>query len=205
MIFVSFQYQPTIMKKLLLFLCIALLSACQSKKEESTNAEGLKKMREEWLKNRLDFFQAAKPQYFSAKTINGQPFNSKDYQGKNLLIFIYSKTFLKKDPNASYNMVDDFNGIYTHYKDNVGVIGILEGLVETDKELQQIFHDASFTFEQIDNTQSPSKQEQLKYNIYCTPAKILIDSNGKVIHSSCGGATDEELIRKLDSIKGAQK
>ncbi|CAH0272741.1 peroxiredoxin family protein [Chryseobacterium sp. Bi04] len=193
------------MKKLLLFLSVILLSACQSKKEESTNTEDLQKMREEWIKNRLDFFQAAQPKYFSAKTINGHSFNSKDYQGKNLLIFIYSKTFLKKDPQASYNMVDDFNGIHARYKDHVGVIGIVEGLVDTDKELQQIFHDAHFPFEQIDNTQSPGKPEQLKYNIYCTPAKILINSNGKVIHSSCGGATDEELIRKLDSIKSAPK
>lgn len=101
--------------------------------------------------------------------------------------------------------MDDFNSLFTGYKDHVGFIGILEGLEENNKELQQILKDTNFQFDQIDNTKSPNKQEQLKYNIYCTPAKILINSNGKVIHLSCGGATDEELIRKLDSIKNTRQ
>lgn len=193
------------MKKILFFLTLSLLTDCQSKKEESSTAEDLKEMRKEWMKNRLDLFLGATPHYFSAKTIGGHSFHSKDYSGKNLMIFIYSKTFLKKDPQASYNMVDDFNGLFTDYKDHVGFIGILEGLEENNKELQQILKDTNFQFDQIDNTKSPNKQEQLKYNIYCTPAKILINSKGKVIHSSCGGATDEELIRKLDSIKNIRQ
>ncbi|AZB17346.1 AhpC/TSA family protein [Chryseobacterium indologenes] len=193
------------MKKILLFLSFSLLAiSCHNKKEESS-ANKIDAMRKEWLKNRLDFFSGATPAYFSAKTIDGKTFNSKDFKGKNLMIFIYSKTFLKKDPQASYNMPDDCNGLYTSYKDNVGFIGILEGMIDREKDLQPILKDDLFEFDQIDNTKSPHKQEHLKYNIYCTPAKILIDSRGKVIHSSCGGAADEELIRKLDSIKGGQK
>lgn len=41
--------------------------------------------------------------------------------------------------------------------------------------------------------------------MYCSPAKILIDIHGKVIHSSCGGKNSSEITRKLDSIQAAVK
>lgn len=193
------------MKKLLLLFILFSLSACKEKKE-TTTAENIDKMREEWKKNRLDFFVGSTPQPFSAKTMNGHQFNSKDYNGKNLLIFIYGKKSLERDHNLSYNMTDDLNRLFNEYKDQTGFIGILEGLEDDKTVYEKALKDTgNIQFEQIDNTKSPQRQEQIKYNIFCTPARILINSNGKVIHSSCGGATDQELMRKLDSIKTHQK
>lgn len=189
------------MKKLLLLFTVLSLFACKEKKE-ATTTENINKIREEWKKNRLDLFIGATPQSFSAKTMSGHQFNSTDYKGKNLLIFIYSKKSLERNPNLSYNMTDDLNRLFSEYKDQAGFIGILEGLEDDKTAYEKALKDAgNIQFEQIDNTKSPQRQEQIKYNTFCTPARILINSNGKVIHSNCGGATDQELIRKLDSIK----
>lgn len=193
------------MKKLLLLFIALSLSACKEKKE-ATTAKNIDKIREEWKKNRLDFFIGATPLPFSAKTMNGHQFNSSDYKGKNLVIFIYSKKSLERNPNLSYNMTDDLNRLFTEYKDQAGFIRILEGLEDDKAIYEKALKDAgNIQFEQIDNTKSPQRQEQIKYNTFCTPARILINSNGKVVHSNCGGATDQELMRKLDSIKAQQK
>lgn len=193
------------MKKLLLLFIALSFSGCKEKKEETT-VENIDKIREEWKKNRLDFFVGATPLPFSAKTMNGHQFNSNDYKGKNLLVFIYSKKSLERDPNVSYNMTDDLNRLFAEYKDQAGFIGILEGLEDEKAPYEKALKDAeNIQFDQIDNTQSLQRQEQIKYNTFCTPARILINSNGKVIHSNCGGAADEELMRKLDSIKAQQK
>lgn len=193
------------MKKFLLLFIALSLSSCKEKKE-TTTAENIDQIREEWKKNRLDFFIGATPQPFLVKTMNGHLFNSNDYKGKNLLIFIYSKKSLEKDHNVSYNMTDDMNRLFAEYKDQAGFIGILEGLEDDKTAHEKALKDAgNIQFDQIDNTKSPQRQEQIKYNTFCTPARILINSNGKVIHSNCGGATDQELMRKLDSIKAQQK
>ena len=190
------------MKKLLLLLTILPLISCQNKKENQENSlKDLQKEAQEYMKNRIDFFIDAKPKYFTAKTLNGKLFNSQDYTGKNLIIFIYSDKLIQKDEQSSYDLQDDFNDLYKNYNGKVNFIGILEGFVETDKNLEHILKDIHLPFEQIDNTQSYNKENQINYNIYCTPAKILIDINGKVIVSSCGGAVNNELIKKLDSIK----
>lgn len=191
------------MKNIVLILSlVSLLTSCQDKKSiEENNLIEIQAQSKEYLKNRIDFFQDATPKYFSAQTISGKKFSSEDFKGKNLVIFIYDETFLKKRETSSYDMQDDFNTLYVNYKDNVNFIGILQGFLESEQDLEHILKDVHFKFDQIDNTESYNKEKKIKYNIFCTPAKILIDVCGKINISSCGGAVNDELIRKLDSIK----
>lgn len=192
------------MKKILaLFVVLSLLS-CESKEEKKQRI--FKEFEEEAKvirKNQIDLFLNAQPKYFSAKTINGTDFNSQDYKGKNIVIFIYDKAYLKK--SDSYNMAEEFNGLYTEFKNEAHFIGIVEGFVENEKQLKDYLNHSNILFEQIDNTKSYNKSEKLNFNLFCSPAKVLIDVNGKVIHSSCGGGNNLEITRKLDSIKSSTK
>ncbi|MDH6251051.1 peroxiredoxin [Chryseobacterium sp. H1D6B] len=154
-------------------------------------------------KSQIDFFLHAKPNYFSAKTIDGSVFNSQNYKGKNLIIFVYDKSYLKK--SESYDMAEEFNALYTEFKNEAYFIGIVEGFVENEKELKNYLSQSDVLFEQIDNTKSYEKSEKLNYNIFCSPAKILINTDGKVIHSSCGGGNNSGITQKLDSIRDAVK
>jgi peroxiredoxin len=192
------------MKKILaLFLILSILS-CESEKEKKERIlKEFQKEAKELKKNQIDFFLNAKPNYFSAKTINGLVFNSQNYKGKNLVIFVYDKSYLKK--SESYDMAEEFNALYTEFKNEAYFIGIVEGFVENEKQLKDYLSQSNILFEQIDNTKSYEKSEKLNYNLFCSPAKILIDTNGKVIHSSCGGKNHSGIVQKLDSIKAAVK
>ncbi|ASK30665.1 AhpC/TSA family protein [Chryseobacterium sp. T16E-39] len=186
-----------------LFLLLSVLS-CENKEEKKQRV--FKQFEEEakaLKKNQIDLFINATPKYFSAKTIDGQVFNSQDYKGKNLVIFIYDKSYLKK--SESYDMAEEFNALYTEFKNEAYFIGIIEGFIENDKQLKDYISNSNVQFAQIDNTKSYDKSEKLNYNLFCSPAKVLIGSNGKVIHSSCGGGNNAEISHKLDSIKTASK
>lgn len=192
------------MKKLLTLLVILSLLSCENKEKHAENVlKDFQEQAKEMKKNQIDFFLHAKPKYFSAKTLNGTAFNSQDYKGKNLVVFIYDKSYLKK--SESYDMAEEYNTLYTKFKNNVHFIGIIEGFIENEKELKNDISHSNILFEQIDNTKSYNKSEKLNYNMYCSPAKILIDTNGRVIHSSCGGGSSYEITQKLDSIKAAVK
>jgi peroxiredoxin len=192
------------MKKILsLFIILSILS-CESKEEKKEKfLKDFQEQAKEMKKNQIDLCLHAKPKYFSAKTINGTTFNSQNYKGKNLVIFIYDKSYLKK--SDTYDMPEEFNALYKEFKNNADFIGIVEGFIESEKELKDFLNQSNILFEQIDNTKSYDKSEKLNYNIFCSPAKILIDINGKVIHSSCGGGNSAEITQKLDSIKVASK
>lgn len=192
------------MKKILALFVILSILSCESEKEKKERIfKEFQKEAKELKKNQIDFFLNAKPKYFSAKTINGSVFNSQNYKGKNLVIFVYDKSYLKK--SASYDMPEEFNALYKEFKNEANFIGIVEGFIENEKELKDYLSQSDILFEQIDNTKSYSKSEKLNYNLFCSPAKILIDINGKVIHSSCGGGNNSEIERKLDSIRSAVK
>ncbi|MDQ0592778.1 peroxiredoxin [Chryseobacterium ginsenosidimutans] len=190
-------------KNLSVFIILSILS-CESKAEKKEKfLKDFQEEAKEMKKNQIDLFLNAKPKYFSAKTTNGTTFNSQNYKGKNLVIFIYDKSYLKK--SESYDMPEEYNTLYKEFKNNANFIGIVEGFIENEKELKDYLNQSNILFEQIDNTKSYDKSEKLNYNIFCSPAKILIDINGKVIHSSCGGGNTTEITRKLDSIKVASK
>ncbi|MBK1898033.1 peroxiredoxin family protein [Chryseobacterium paridis] len=190
------------MKYIVILLVILSQISCESKEEKKQRIfKEFEKEAKAIRKNQIDLFVNAKPKYFSAKTINGSVFNSQDYKGKNLVIFIYDKAYLKK--SDSYNMAEEFNALYTEFKNEAHFIGIVEGFVENDKALKDYLSHSTVLFDQIDNTKSYNKSEKLNYNIFCSPAKILIDINGKVIHSSCGGGNNMIIGQKLDSIKSA--
>ncbi|MEY8761945.1 peroxiredoxin family protein [Chryseobacterium tongliaoense] len=190
------------MKKISALLIILSILSCESKKEKKEKfLKDFQEQAKEMRKNQIDLFLNATPGYFSAKTIQGKTFNSQDYKGKNLVIFIYDKSYLKK--SESYDMAEEYNTLYNEFKNNAEFIGIIEGFIENEKELKDYLSHSTVLFDQIDNTKSYDKSEKLNYNIFCSPAKILIDVNGKVIHSSCGGGNSTEITQKLDSIKTA--
>lgn len=185
----------------LLFLFFAV--SCNNKKnsDDEDFLKSFEKESKEYQKNVINFDLNATPKDFSARTVNGKTFNSKEYAGKNTVIFIYNVSYLEK--SESYNMSQELNEIYSSFKDDAHFIGIVEGFVVNEKDFKRNLKNSNLLFEQIDNTISESKSKELFYNIVCTPAKILIDKKGKVIASSCGGGNSEALVYKLDSIKNA--
>lgn len=192
------------MKNIVAVSVILLMLSCESK--EAKKERIFKEFQEEakaMKKNQIDLFVGAKPIPFSAKTISRTSFNSRDYQGKNLVIFIYDKSYLKK--SESYDMTEEFNALYNKYNKEAHFIGIVEGFVENEKEFKDYLAHSNVLFEQIDNTKSYNKSEKLNYNVFCNPAKVLIGIDGKVLHSSCGGGNISAIAQKLDSIKANKK
>ncbi|KFF04626.1 peroxiredoxin family protein [Flavobacterium reichenbachii] len=188
------------MKYFLLLLIFPIMISCENKKaQEEKDLKELQAMALEMKKNEIDFSLNAVPKYFSAKTIKGSSFNSEDYKGKNLVVFVYDKSYLKK--SDSYDMAEELNEIYDLYKDKVQFIGIVEGFVDNDAELQDYLKSSKIAFDQIDNTISTDKEEKLHHNLVCSPAKILIDEKGKVTAASCGGGSSFHLVEKLKDIK----
>ena len=183
----------------LVILSFCILSCSGDKKQKVKNDLDENQTQIINMKNqKIDFFLDAQPEHFSATTISGKQFNSKDFIGQNLVVFIYDKGYLKSD--ETYDMPKELNEIYDAYKDKVSFVGIIEGFVENDEELTDYLNSSHILFEQIDNTISYEKTKNLTYNIFCTPAKILINKDGKVIHSSCGGGENTEFISRLNEI-----
>ena len=186
-------------KILITILSLCILSCNGNKKEKAENDIAENQTPVGIMENKsIDFFLDAQPKYFSAITISGKQFNSEDFRGKNLVVFIYSKNHLKS--SETYDMPKELNEIYDTYKDKVSFVGIIEGFIENNKELNDYLNSSHILFEQIDNTISYEKTKILNYNTFCTPAKILINKDGKVIHSSCGGGENREFISRLNEI-----
>ena len=186
----------------LVILSFCILSCSGNKKQKEKNNLDENQTQIINMENqKIDFFLDAQPKHFSEITISGKQFNSKDFIGQNLVVFIYDKGYLKRETDdMSYDMPKELNEIYDTYKDKVSFVGIIEGFVENDKELNDYLNNSHILFEQIDNTISYEKTKNLTYNIFCTPAKILINKDGKVIHSSCGGGENTEFISRLNEI-----
>jgi hypothetical protein len=97
-------------------------------------------------------------------------------------------------------MVTELNETYQRFGNKFPMIGIAKGFFEDEQETQKLFKESKLRFKQIDNTKGVNKEIKLKKNVVCTPAKILIGSDGKVILNGCGGKTkslDDELERLI--------
>ncbi|MDQ1143143.1 hypothetical protein [Pedobacter agri] len=79
------------------------------------------------------------------------------------------------------------------------MIGIGNGFSDDTAAMTKSILEAKFNFKQIDNTHGPEKDEVINENVYCTPAKILINPEGKVVYNGCGGKT-ETFDALLDSL-----
>ena len=127
------------MKYLTFLLALTFIfSSCQSKKEKEEKLQKeLQVAAQEMMKDRIDLEMDATPKYFSAKTIDGKTFNSEDYKGKNLVIFVYNENYLKKsdtyDMPSEHDIPTELNEIYDKYKDQAHFVGILDDAVE-DKD-----------------------------------------------------------------------
>lgn len=151
----------------------------------------------EQRKNQVDFNIGSQPRNFLVKTIDGQQFELAKQRGKHLVVFVYDKTWLKVD--SSYNLSKELNGTYHKFKDQIAFVGIINGDIEPG-QLKALLASSKMEFPQIDNTVSGDKSEVINDNVVCTPAKIIIDPAGKVLYNGCGGAVEEIINYKLDSI-----
>ncbi|SOD13326.1 peroxiredoxin family protein [Pedobacter xixiisoli] len=183
------------MKKMknLIFAALALVfTACNSAPKEETMEEKLAT----YNKSKIDLLMGAKPE-FSAKTTDGSVFNSKDNKGKYWVLFVYDSGSIAK--SESYDMAAELNKTYELFGDKIPMVGLVNGFSDDEPALQKLFAEAKFSFKQIDNTEGPNKEKPLNDNVFCTPAKILIDPNGKVVYNGCGGKT-QTFDYKLDSL-----
>jgi cytochrome oxidase Cu insertion factor (SCO1/SenC/PrrC family) len=182
------------MKNLLFLMLLSLIvSSCNRQSKED-------KMKEFIAANKadVDFDIGSTPKNFSVKTTDGTTFNSKVNKGKYWVVFVYSHKYLTKTDD--YDMVAELNETYKKFGDKLPMIGIAEGLSEDEKETKKLFEGAKLQFKQIDNTEGIEKEEKIKDNVVCTPAKILIGPDGKVMINTCGGknnALDVELERLI--------
>lgn len=167
----------------------------QPKEDQATNTIAPKKAS-------IDLLMGSTPKEFSAKTTDGNLFVSKANKGKFWVIFMYENSYLTK--SDSYDLVAELNETHKLFDHKIEMIGIANGFSDDEAVLQKQFKAAKFNFPQIDNTEGPNKEKQLNDNVFCTPAKILIDPNGKVIYNGCGGHSNT-LNLKLDSLIKANK
>ena len=187
-----------IMKKTIIpSLLLMILMACNAKPQED-------KMKELIAANKadVDFDLGSTPANFSAKTIDGKAFNSVDNKGKYWVVFVYPTNYLTK--SESYDMEAELNETHKLFGDKFPMIGIVTGLSDDEKATKKLFDASKIEFKQIDNTEGPDKEKSIKENIFCTPAKIIINPEGKVIYNGCGGKT-KTLDYKLDSLIKADK
>ena len=115
------------MKKLLfltLFLItLFILQSCGNKGVQTTeNKLNTQKI--------IEFNEGVNPDYFTATTIKGKQINSKDYLGKNLVLYIGDAGFEGK-------MSEGFNELFNKYKNNNKVVflTIIDG--DEDDNLQE--------------------------------------------------------------------
>ncbi|WP_316807897.1 hypothetical protein [Pedobacter agri] len=190
------------MKKLtLLSLMIIALFGCDGESQEKIKNE---EMKEVVIadKTAIDLLLGDSPKDFSVKTADGSLFKSADNKGKYWVIFVYQNSYLKK--SDSYDLVAELNATHQKFGKHFPMIGIVNGFSDDAAAMTKSIIEAKFNFQQIDNTQGPEKDQVINENVYCTPAKILINPEGKVVYNACGGKTETFEVL-LDSLVKANK
>ncbi|RZK57615.1 MAG: AhpC/TSA family protein [Pedobacter sp.] len=178
-------------------LLVLTMSACsQSNKDEKRKTEMVKP------KVTLNLLVGDKPKDFTAKATDGSTFNSAENKGKYWAVFVYDKSYLVK--SDSYDMVAELKETIKNFCDKIPMLVIVNGFSDDEPALKTMIANAKISIKQIDNTEGPDKEKPLDDNVFCTPAKILIDPSGKVIYNGCGGKTSTFDI-KLDSLVKANK
>lgn len=190
------------MKKLILLsLVIIALFGCNGESQEKIKDE---KMKEVVTANKtaINLLLGDSPKDFSVKTADGSLFKSADNKGKYWVIFVYQNSYLKK--SESYDLVAELNATHQKFGKHFPMIGIVNGFSDDAAAMTKSIIEAKFNFQQIDNTQGPEKDQVINENVYCTPAKILINPEGKVVYNACGGKTETFEVL-LDSLVKANK
>jgi peroxiredoxin len=182
------------------FMLLALLG-CNGESQKKTKADEMKEIIAA-NKADVDLRLGSSPKKFSAKAVDGSTFNSAEHDGKYWIVFVYQNSYLKK--SESYDLVAELNTLHQKYGNQFPMVGIVNGFSDDAATMTKSIVEAKFSFKQIDNTQGPGKEEAIKENVYCTPAKILIDPKGKVVYNGCGGNTDTFDVL-LDSLFKSKK
>ncbi|WP_300673035.1 redoxin domain-containing protein [Soonwooa sp.] len=184
------------MKKLILLtLILPFVFSCQKKEEPDIDRT---KELAEYRKKLVTLELGQNLKDFSAKTISGKTFNTKDFHGKTLVIIAYPKSYLQK--SDTYDMPAELTRIYEATKDKANFIGIVEDHDSDENALHQKMKSAGIPFDQIDNTQGSNKNRQILFGAVCYPSKTVIDKSGKIIYNKCGGFGEENLISVIDSL-----
>lgn len=174
---------------LLVFSIVACSQAKQDKKEPETTKPKIV----------LNLLQGEIPKDFTVSTTNGKTFNSAENKGKYWAVFVYDKSYLTK--SDSYDMVAELKETITKFGEKVPMLVIVNGFSDDEVKLKKLMADANISISQIDNTEGPEKEKPLDDNVFCTPAKILIDPSGKVVYNGCGGKTEKFDLMLTDLIK----
>ena len=181
---------------LMMILLSTTIISCKQQPKQSVDAK------EQEIPSKIDFNMDATPVCFSAKTIDGKVFNSEEHKDEYWIVFIYDKHHFAKNEEFAFDILSDFNTVFETFKDKFRFVGIIEGFVETDNELDSLINSRELLpFPQIDNTKSYDKQEKINHNVFCTPAKIVIAPNGKVIYNGCGGTSTSDITDILENIE----
>jgi len=181
---------------ILLVVTAFILFGCNGNSQEKKEKKMLPK------KAAVDLLTGSSPAAFSATTVDGTAFSSKDYTGKYWVIFVYTNSSLAK--TETHDLVTELNTTYQKYGSKVPMIGIVNGFTDNEAVTKKDLLNAKIPFKQIDNTQGPDKEKRVDENVFCYTAKILIDPKGKVVYNGCGGGT-ETFNEKLDSLIKAEK
>jgi hypothetical protein len=155
----------------------------------------IKKETKDTSMKKVDFNRGSIPAGFALETINSTVFDSKEMLGKYWVIYAYDNSYLKNE-----KVVEELKSTYLKYSHKFKFLGIISGFAEDDEELEKMISHAAFDFPQINNTVSDSRTEILKDNIDCTPAKIIIDPDGRVMYNGCGAHVKAAIEFRLDSI-----
>lgn len=164
---------------LLLLFCLA----CNNGSKEGLNEA---KGKDAMVQNQsdIDLLQGSSPKAFAVEAMDGKLYQSAENKGKFWVIYIYDNADLAAKKSGS--TVKDIKELHEQFGNKVPMLGIVNGFNDDDQLLKDLFATAHLPFPHIDNTEGPHKIAPIKDNVFCTPASILINPEGKVIYNGCG-------------------
>lgn len=172
-------YMKSIFMGLLLLFCLGCNNDSKEEQAEAKVKEGLAQNQSD-----IDLLQGSTPKSFSVKAMDGKVYQSAENKGKFWVIYIYNNADLAAKNSGS--TVKEIKQLHEQFGDKIPMLGIVNGFNDDNQALKNLFAAAHLPFEHIDNTEGPNKTAPIKDNVFCTPASILINPEGKVVYNGCG-------------------
>lgn len=132
---------------------------------------------------------------FTATTFDGQPFDSRAYQGKVILVNFWASWCQPCEQEAA-----DLEAAYQHYQPGGDVVFI--GLTYVDTEPKSLAYLQNFGITYPNGPDLATKVSQM-FRVRGVPETFLIDRNGRLAYFKAGPFTSpEEIIGVVDSVLG---